>query len=433
MLTDTACKNAKPRPNPYKLSDGGGLYLRVTPTAKLWNLAYRFGGRQKKLSFGTYLPDGRGVTLAAARSKRDAAKAQLANGIDPGAAKQEAKRAQAAAQTFEEWADAWLAKERLLWDSKTMAGKDRNVGYLKAEFGARMIAAIKRPDVLLYLKRLEAVGTLEKRDRIRSTGEQICVYADVEGTDYNPFRNLNKQLMANVSEPRPALTEIKKVATLFRTIAAPFPRARFHDLVGYAVRFTSLTVVRPGEIATAEWTEFDFETARWTVPAEKMKMSHEHVVPLSRQAVALLRQVQALTGKRRFVFSCSRDQPISDNTLNKRLRDLGYNTAEQHCAHGFRTVFSTLSNAELDRDENKMWDSDVIELQLAHLDENSVKAIYNRTGALSLIGARAKLLQHWADRMDAWSGNNVTSMSAPAEQRPACGPHRAVREVEVTA
>jgi integrase len=413
MLTDSACKNAKPTLSPYKISDGGGLYLLVTPTAKLWNMAYRLGAKQKKMSFGAYLPDGKGVTLVAARAKRDAAKAQLMDGIDPGAAKQDAKRAKAAALTFGEWADSWLEKERQLWDAKTMAGKERHAGYLKGEFGTRLTASIKRTDVLLYLKKIERSGTLEKRDRIRSTGEQICVYADVDGSDYNPFRNLNKQLIPNKSEPRPALTEKCAVAMLMQTIAAPFERARFDDLAGYAVRFISLTVARPGEIAAAEWSEVDFDNARWTISTEKMKMKHEHVVPLSRQALALLRQVQALTGQRRYVFSCSRDKPISDNTLNKRLRDLGYDTSEKHCAHGFRTTFSTLSHGEVDRDENKKWDSDVVELQLAHLDESSVKAIYNRTGPLSLIGARAKLLQHWADRIDTMVGGNVVPLNAP--------------------
>lgn len=132
-------------------------------------------------------------------------------------------------------------------------------------------------------------------------------------------------------------------------------------------------------------------------------------MPLSRQALAILEQVKRLTGQRQFVFSCSRDEAISDNTLCKRLRNLGFDTGTEHCAHGFRTTFSTLSNGECDRDGNKMWDGDVIELQLAHLDETSVKAIYNRTGPLSLITARAKLLQHWADRIDAMidSGNVV--------------------------
>ena len=367
-------------------------------------MGYRFGGRQKKLSFGPYPV----VTLVSARDKRDAAKRLLADGIDPGVAKQEAKREQAAARTFGAWADEWLEKERAQLDEKTMAGKVRYIGYLKGEFGNRLIPAIKRPDVLLYLREFEKTGKLETRDRIRAAGEQVCLYADVKGDDYNLFRNLRKQLTENVSVPRPALTDPVEVATLFRTIASPFDRARFADLVGYAVRFIALTVVRPGEVANAEWTEFD--NARWTIPAEKMKMKHEHVVPLSRQALAILKQVKTLTGGRRFVFSCSRDKPISDNTLNKRLRDLGYDTTKQHCAHGFRTTFSTLSNGECDREENKLWDGDVIELQLAHLDESSVKAIYNRTGPLSLIGVRTKLLQHWADRVDTMiDGGNVVS------------------------
>jgi integrase len=415
MLTDTACRNLKPKDKPYKESDGGGLRLVMQPNgSKLWRMAYRFGGKHKELSFGAYPK----ITLADAREKRDAAKRLLANGTDPGVAKQDAKRELAAAKTFSEWADEWLQKQRPQLDQKTIAGKERFVGYLKAKFGSRLIPAITRGDVLLYLRTYEKTGELETRDRVRAAGEHICIYADVNGTDYNPFRKFAKgQLIENKSTPRPALTRDADVIELFQTIAAPFERARFGDLVGHALRFIALTVVRPGEIATAEWSDFDFTRARWTISAEKMKMDKEHVVPLSRQAIAILRQVQALTGNRRHVFSCSSDNPISDNTLCKRLRDLGYDTATEHCAHGFRTTFSTLSNAECDRDENKMWDSDVIELQLAHLDESSVKAIYNRTGPLSLIGPRANLLQHWADRVDAMVGNNVVPIVSPIRKR----------------
>jgi integrase len=281
-----------------------------------------------------------------------------------------------------------------------------------------MIAAVTRADVLLYLRTYETTGELETRDRVRTTGEDICIYADVNGTDYNPFRKFaGGQLVENKSTPRPALTDDAEVAKLFQTIAVPFEAARYGDIVGHALRFISLTVVRPGEIATADWADFDFSRARWTIPAEKMKIDKEHVVPLSRQALAILEQVKRLTGQRQFVFSGSRDEAISDNTLCKRLRDLGYDTGTEHCAHGFRTTFSTLSNAECDRDGNKMWDGDVIELQLAHLDESSVKAIYNRTGPLSLIGARAKLLQHWADRIDTMvDGGNVVSIRKPAKE-----------------
>ncbi|MBR1298532.1 integrase arm-type DNA-binding domain-containing protein [Bradyrhizobium sp. AUGA SZCCT0042] len=414
MLNDTTCRNLKPQAKPYKKSDGGGLQLLVTTGgSKLWRLAYRFGGKQKEVAFGAYPA----TTLADARAKRDVAKAQLAKGIDPGVAKQEAKREEAAARTFGAWADEWLEKQRTVHDEKTMAGKDRFVGYLKKEFGQRLIPAIARGDVLLYLRTFEKTGKLETRDRVRSTGAQICIYADVHGSDYNPFRPFAKeQLVANESEPRPALVGDDEVQTLFQDIAAPFERARYNDLVGFALRFLSLTVVRPGEIATAEWCDFDFIKARWTISPEKMKMDKEHVVPLSQQALALLAQVRRHTGNRTFVFSCSQDKPISDNTLCKRLRDLGYDTSVEHCAHGFRTTFSTLCNGETNCDESKMWDGDLIELQLAHLDETSVKAIYNRTGPLSLIGARAKLLQHWADRIDSMVGNNVVPLRKQVQE-----------------
>jgi integrase len=405
MLTDTACKNAKPKD---KKGDGGGLYLLMQPNgSKLWRLAYRFGGKQKTLAIGPYPV----ITLTAARDKRDDAKRLLADGIDPSVDKQEKRREQAAARTFTQWADEWLESEGRptnSYDKKTMAGKKRYVGYLKDEFGKSLMLAIKRPDVLLYLRRLEQAGKLETRDRIRAAGEAIFHYADLDGSGHNPFANLVKQLTKNRSKPRPALTKPADAAKLFRAIAAEYPGARFDDLVGYALRFIALTVVRPGEIASVEWPDFDLDNALWTVPAEKMKMEREHVVPLSRQAVAILRQVHKLTGHRRHVFSCSRDKPISDNTLNKRLRNLGYDTKSEHCAHGFRTTFSTLLNGECDREGNKTWDGDMIELQLAHLDTTSVKAIYDRTGPMSLFDARARMMQNWADRVDTMiDGGNV--------------------------
>jgi len=406
MLTDTACRNLKPQAKTFKKSDGGGLYLLVKRTgSKHWYMGYRFGGRQKKLSFGAYPV----VTLSAARTKRDAAKTRISEGVDPGQLKKEAKRQQAEAKIFGQWADEWLAKERVKWDEKTMAGKERFVGYLKAEFGKLSVPEIARRDVLTFLKTFEQTEKLETRDRTRAAGEKICRYADQDGTDYNPFRNLNEQLMDNDSTPRPALIEPIAVSKLFQNIIAPFSGARFDDVVGFGLRFTALTAARPGNISDAEWTEFN-DAGLWTVSAEKMKMDKEHIVPLSRQALAVLKQVHALTGNRKYVFSCSRDKPISDNTLNKRLRNLGYDTGKDHCAHGFRTTFSTLLNAECDRDGNKTWDGDVIELQLAHLDSSSVRAVYNRTGPMSLMGARTKMMQHWADRVDTMGDCNVVPM-----------------------
>ena len=314
------------------------LYLLVKPNgSKLWHMAYRFNGRQKKLSFGVYGPDGQGkVSLAAARQKRDA-KTLIAQGIDPGVAKKEEKQEKAAARLFSSWADEWLGAEEKVCSERTMKGKRRFVRYLKNQFGSSTIRDITVEKVVGYLKTVQDEGKLETRDRVRAAGEDICKFADLKRTGYNPFRDLGDFLMENISEPRPAIVEpIKAVAQLFQNIAAPLNDARFGDLVGYGLRFLSLTAVRPGEVNNAEWVEIDWDKARWIIPGEKMKMDKDHVVPLARQALDILKAVRQLTGNRRYIFSCTDDQPLSDNTLNKRLRVIGYDTSMEHCAHGFR-------------------------------------------------------------------------------------------------
>jgi integrase len=405
MLTDVKCRTEKAvGGKEKKISDGFGLYLLVRPSGtKLWQMAYRFNGRQKKLSFGIYGADDQGrVSLATARKKRDEAKALIAMGIDPGVAKKEERLEKATACPFASWADEWLAKQEAECGERTMKGKRRFVGYLKDQFGSSMIGDITVESVVAYLKTLQDEGKLETRDRVRAAGEDICKFADLKRTGHNPFRDLGDFLIQNVSERRPAITEpINAVAQLFQDIAAPLENSRYGDLVGYALRFLALTAVRPGEVNNSEWTEIDWERARWTISAAKMKMDKDHVVPLSRQALEILKAVHEVTGNRHYIFSCTDDKPLSNNTLNKRLRVIGYDTADEHCAHGFRSTFSTLCHQEVDRDDNKLWDSDVVELCLAHLDEQSVKAIYNKVGPLALIGPRTKLMQHWADRIDA--------------------------------
>ena len=308
-------------------------------------MAYRFGGKQKELNIGQF-PD---VSLARAREKRQEARTLLADGIDPAAAKQEAKRASAALRPFGEWADEWMGKQensQSPLSEKTLISKRCFVGYLKDEFGTKALADIKRSDVVLYLREYESKGTLESRDRVRSVGEKIFDYADLDGDAINPFRNIGAQLTENKATPRPAFTKEKDARRLFQKMAEPLESARFNDIVGHALRFIALTVVRPGELVTAEWSDIDLDAARWTIPASKMKMSKEHLVPLSRQAVAILKQVKVLTGHRSFVFSCGRDQPIANVTLCGRLRHLGYDTAKEHCPHGYRSTFSTLLNGE---------------------------------------------------------------------------------------
>jgi integrase len=420
MLTDTTCRNLKPQTKPLKKSDGGGLYLLVTSSgSKHWYMAYRFGGRQKKLSFGPYPV----VTLAAAREGRDAAKVSLSDGRDPGVLKQVAKRERAMVKaTFGKRADEFYAKQKAEGlGEKSLVRTERMIRYLKAEFGKRPFDDVAkqefRSEFLAWLKKIEKTGKLETVGRLRSTAEQIFDYGDTAGTGINPARNLSKQLIKKTVTPRPALVDPVAAGKLFRTIAMPFTRARFGDVVGIAVRFLAYVAARPGEVLEVEWSEVDFDLARWTIPATKMKMDNELIVPLARQSLNLLRQMRELTPSRNYVFSGSRDQPLSDNTLNKRLRDLGYDTSEQQTGHGFRSIFSTLLNAEIDANDRQLWDKDAVELQLAHLDHTSTRAIYNRTGALSLIGQRTKMMQHWADRIDKMAANNVVSIkreSVPA-------------------
>jgi len=418
MLTDTACRNLKPPAHPLKKSDGGGLYILVQPNgSKHWYLAYRFGGRQKKLSFGPYPV----VTLAAAREYRDAAKVALSQGSDPGLLKQIAKRERAMAKmTFGEQADDFYAKQKAEGlGQKTLVRTERMIRYLKAEFGNRPFDDVARQEFRLeflgWLKKYEKTGKLETVGRLRSTAEQIFDYGDAAGTGINPARNLSKQLIKKTVVPRPALVDPGAAGKLFKTIAMPFPRARFGDVVGMAVRFLVYVATRPGEVLEVEWSEVDFDLARWTIPAKKMKMDHELIVPLARQSVSILRQIRELTGDRNYIFSGSRDKPLSDNTLNKRLRDLGYDTSEQQTGHGFRSIFSTLLNAEIDGNDRQIWDKDAVELQLAHLDHATTRAIYNRTGSLSLIGQRTKMMQHWADRVDTMGRDNVVPMKSKSK------------------
>jgi hypothetical protein len=270
IRTDVDCRAARPKFDngawsPAKISDvtGRGLYLFVTPdesrpgnaASKLWRMGYRFHTRQKTYSIGPYGNGKDGTfSLADARRERDKAKDLLKEGKDPSTEKQLDKHRQAAARPFEQWADEWLAKKKVekvkrgrivaVRDPKTIEVLELRVGYVKDRFGKLHRQDIKRPDVLAFMRSYEAEGKLETRDRVRSIGEQICNYADVEGDGYNPFRNLNGQMIANISTPRPGVTEPRDVTRVFKLISAPWTRARFSDVVGLALRFDALTIPR---------------------------------------------------------------------------------------------------------------------------------------------------------------------------------------------
>ncbi len=415
MLTATVCRQLPAKEKAYKKGDEGGLYILVQPTgSKHWHMSYRIDGKEKKLSFGPYHDDPeRGVTLAEARVKRDVAKKAIIQGIDPNAAKKAARVDRATVKvTFGDKADDFLAKQKAEGlGEKSITRTERMIRYLKAEFADLPYADTARqefrPELLAFLKKYEKAGKLETVHRLRSTAEQIFDYGDAHGAGINPARNLHKQLIKKKVKSRPALTDPAKAAKLFKTIAAPFPGARFDDVVGLGLRFVGYTAARPGEAGFLEWSEINFDSALWTIPPHKVKMRNDperkddpHFVPLSRQGVAILKRVKELTGERQYAFSCSKDEAISDNSLNTRLRLLGYDTKTEQCAHGFRSIFSTLLNLETDENDRQIWDNDAIELQLSHVNSDSTRAIYNRTGPMSLIKQRARMMQHWADQVD---------------------------------
>jgi integrase len=401
MLTSTKIRAAKPQEKPYKLSDSGGLYLLVNPNKSLWwRLKYRFEGREKLLSLGVY-PH---VSLQQARSQRDEAKKAIANGVDPSAKRQAEKSA--TANTFEAVAREWLTLQE---------GKLAPATYSKAVWtletlmfpyiGSRPVAKLGATDVLKVLKRIESRGTHETAHRARQRCSQVFRYAvQTERAERDVTADLRGALAPVVSEHHAAITEPARVGELLRAIDG----YAGHVVTAYALKLAPLLFVRPGEFRHAEWTEFDLEghEPHWRIPAEKMKMGEQHVVPLSKQAVALLRELHPLTGRGKYVFPSLRggSRPMSENTVNAALRRLGYTTDEM-TGHGFRSLASTNLNEQ-------GYHPDLIELQLAHAERNKVRAAYNKAQRLP---ERRKMMQSWADYLDGLrAGANVVPLRRSA-------------------
>jgi integrase len=421
-LTTKEIEAIEPSDAPQKKADGKGLYILVQPKGgKLWQIAYRFPGinkhgepamLQKVYSVGPFPA----VSLADARLKRAEIREMLDKGIDPMAAKGEAKAdAKAAAmataapvKTFGDSCDEFLAMEEAGGKKKpkTLNGKRNMIAYLKDAFGAKDPKDITRAEVLQFLRDFDKRRLLDTRDRCRRLGEQIMSIALMnEEGESNVFREFpSAMLLEKTSEPRPAVVEPTDVAVLMKALWIDRLEKQTTELITYALRLLALTAVRPGELAGMEWNEIDFESGNWSIPGARMKMGKKHIVPLSRQAIEILRKVQAITGGGRFVFSTRLGTRIPTHSLSKRLRFLGFDTGRDHCPHGFRSTFSTTMNAETDKDENKAWPSDIIELSLAHI-EGGVKGLYDRAGPTVHIGARRKLMQRWADRIDMFAGS----------------------------
>lgn len=388
-LTDIKVRNAKPGEKDIKFFDGGGLFLLVTLRGgKLWHFKYRFDGREKKLSFGTY-PE---VSLAEAREKRDAARKQVAAGIDPGEARKAEKRtgSEKAANTFEAVAREWHARQKGVWTEghaiRTMQRLERDIFRC---IGARPISEITAPELLSVLRRIESRGAHETAHRARFVCGQVFRYAVATGrAERDPSADLKGALTPLKTKHHAAITDPKEVAALLRALDS----YKGSFVVKCALQLAPLVFVRPGELRQAEWAEIDLDAAEWNIPAERMKMKQAHLVPLSDQAVVILRDLQGLTGNSRYVFPSGRSfaRPMSNNAVNAALRRMGYGTDEM-TGHGFRAMARTIL------DEVLQVRPDFIEHQLAHAVKDPNGRAYNRTAHLV---ERRNMMQVWADYLD---------------------------------
>lgn len=387
-LTDRAIRNAKPAKQPFRLYDSAGMYLEITPAGgKWWRLKYRIDGKEKRLSLGVY-PE---VALADARSRRDDARKLLAVGIDPSAKRQADKREAAgrAANSFEAVAREWYAKQAPTWVATHATDVRRRLeGNLFPELDALPIAEITAPVLLAAVRRIEDRGARDLAHRVLQVAGQVFRYGIATGRcERDLSRDLKGALAPHAKRNQAAVTP-DELPELLRAIDG-------YETVGdrqtmLALRLLCLTFVRTGELIGATWGEFDLDGAAWIIPAERMKMRTEHVVPLSRQAIELLRELRAIGGGSRYVLpGRNPDKPISNNTLLFALYRLGYKG--KMTGHGFRAVASTVLNEAGFR-------SDVIERQLAHCERNDVRGAYNRAEYLP---ERRKMMQQWADMVDA--------------------------------
>ena len=390
MLTDLLIKAIKPAPGTKgkKHSDSLGLYLYVTPAGKYWRMNYSYLGTRKVLALGVYPA----VSLSSARKHRDKAREQLANGIDPGQVKRQEKltKTNAAKCTFESVSGDWLVKTKATRQAST---QQKVQTWLEKDvypsLGKMPISMIGPRDVLATLRVMEARGALDSVQRVKQIIGQVFRYAVASGSaDRDVTQDLKGALTVAVSGHHPAITEPVPLGALLRSIYG----YQGHPTTTAALKLAPQLFVRPGELRTAEWAEVDLETGEWRIPGSKMKMKADHIVPLSTQAVTILRDLKTSTGHGRYVFPSIRtgERPMSENTVNSALRALGYDS-DTHTGHGFRATARTIMDEVLGERV------DLIEHQLAHAVKDANGRAYNRTAHLP---ARKDLMQRWSDYLD---------------------------------
>ncbi|EME0769298.1 integrase arm-type DNA-binding domain-containing protein [Escherichia coli] len=407
-LTDIKAKNAKPLEKEYKLTDGFGMFLRVTPKgSKYWQMAYRFEGKQKLFSIGVYPA----VSLSDARQRRDEARRLLAQGIDPNAKKQaEAKELKAKrdnTRSFRTVAKAWFATKTKWSDDYGDAVWKRLETYVFPVIGDKDVAELDTGDLLVPVKKVEALGYLEVAMRIQQYITAILRHAVQQKLiRHNPAYDMEGAVQKPQTEHRPAL-ELEEIPQLLNKIA----EYKGRRLTILAIQLNLMIFIRSSELRFARWSEIDFKSKLWVIPEQReaienvkhstrgAKMKRKHFVPLCKQAMKILKEIRQLTYEEGqddgLIFTGCYDsfKPMSENTINKALRNMGYDTKQDICGHGFRTLACSALI------ESGLWSEDAVELQMSHKESNSVRAAY--THKAKHLEQRRLMLQWWADYLDA--------------------------------
>jgi integrase len=398
-LTELAIKNLKPKDKAYRVGDSGGLCLEIsTAGGKLWRWRYYYQGKEQMLALGKYPA----VTLAEARRKRDAAKALLDAGKHPTREKkiQKLRKAHEGANTFEKIARRWMElKAEGFNEEYVTRNLVRMERYVFPLIGALPLVEITIPDVVEVVEAIGKSGKLETAKRMKQLIGQVFRYASQRGLcQHNPAADL-RDILPTYEEKHHACIHPSELPDLLTKI-----EARDNDFTKYAMKMLALTFVRTGELIGAKWDEIEWDKEEWHIPKERMKMKRPHVVPLSRQALVILKELQAITGDKKHIFHspASKSKHISNGTVLMGLRRMGYKN--KMTGHGFRTLASTILN-------EKGYRSDWIERQLAHEDDDKIRSAYNRAEHLL---ERKKMMQDYADILEAVqknAGKNVLKMT----------------------
>ena len=407
-LTDIKAKNAKPLEKEYKLTDGFGMFLRVTPKgSKYWQMAYRFEGKQKLFSIGVYPA----VSLSDARQRRDEARRLLAQGIDPNAKKQaevkELKAKRDNTRSFRTVAKAWFSTKTKWSDDYGDAVWKRLETYVFPVIGDKDVAELDTGDLLVPVKKVEALGYLEVAMRIQQYITAILRHAVQQKLiRHNPAYDIEGAVQKPQTEHRPAL-ELEEIPQLLNKIA----EYKGRRLTILAIQLNLMIFIRSSELRFARWSEIDFKSKLWVIPEQReaienvkhstrgAKMKRKHFVPLCKQAMRILKEIRQLTYEEGhddgLIFTGCYDsfKPMSENTINKALRNMGYNTKQDICGHGFRTLACSALI------ESGLWSEDAVELQMSHKESTSVRAAY--THKAKHLDQRRLMLQWWADYLDA--------------------------------